>query len=123
MQAAQSSQRIGKEHESQPAHHRVEAGGLHLQILAVRDMGLDVVKAGQPGIFLGQRQDGRRQIRGEYATSRAYALRDVQCLIAGPGGHIQHTCADTDASHVQHGVGSLAQPGADLGSVLVPALR
>jgi len=120
---AQALQRIAKQHQAEPADDGIEAAVLDCQALAVRDPGFNVAEARLGHTTLGIAQDLRRQVGREHIANRSNALRDIDCLIAGAGRDIEHMRARLHARHRKHRLRRLAQPGADDGAAVAPALR
>jgi hypothetical protein len=118
---AQAAQRTGEEHQAEAADGGIEAALLHAQILAIGDPGAHVDQAGARCVVPGQRQDGRRQVRGEHLSRRADVTRDGERLLAGACGDVEHAGAGSDAGHPDHGLGRAREPRADLRAVGVPA--
>ena len=121
MHLHQALQRIAKQHQSEPADHRVEARGFDFQVFAVGDLKLHVRQASALRVVFGQGEDGRRQVGGQHAAAGADAARDHQRLFASAGGNVEHPRAGADAGHAEHALGGPRKPGADQRTVRVPA--
>ena len=107
----------GAEHEAEAAHDGVEAGVIRLQRqaqgLGIGDAGLHAREPGPLQLGAREFEDARRDVGGQHLAGGADAAGDVQRLLAGAGGDIEHARAGPDGAGVEQRSRGFAQPGAE----------
>ena len=73
------------------------------------------------GLLRCELKNLRRQIGGQHVAVGTNPLGDVQGLVAGAGGHIEHMGAGFNAGHSEHGLRRLVQPRPNDGAGVAPA--
>ena len=117
----QRAQRVGAEHQAEPAHGRVKTGFVERQVLGVADPRLHLRQPGLMRILAGELQNSRGNVGGQHPAAVSHPVGNVQRLVARAGGNVEHAHARADPRRIEQRRRRGGKPVVDRRRLVVPA--